>query len=105
MQNSKFVNVNINVDGKIYKAKVQDGIMFDRLGCNREYYFKNNTIFQGEYMDDSCSWKIGKNEIKMNKSEFALFNNIANNHDEKMGLTLSKEDFDRVQNDCRHDME
>ena len=95
MGNSKFVNVNINVDGKTYKAKVQEGLVLGDLYGNGASYFKNNTIFQNNSSEyGEVAWKMGKNEIKMSKSEFALFKNIADNHDEKMGLTLSKKDFD-----------
>ena len=91
----KFVNVNINVDGKTYKAKVQEGLILGDLYGNGASYFKNNTIFQNNSSEyGEVAWKMGKNEIKMSKSEFALFKNIADNHDEKMGLTLSKKDFD-----------
>ena len=99
MTNPNFFNVNINVDGKNYTVKVEDGIALGNFYEGKTHYFKDNTIFQGDGTNyGEINWKIyNNNRIEMNESEYALFKNIADNCNEGGDvLTLSKQDFDKA---------
>ena len=97
----QFITMNINVDGQIYKVKVEKGVTFN-YGAKENSWnscwaesnekvgiIKNrNNIKTSEYGD--CSYSDGftssveySSEIKMSKGEFAIFKNFADNNKEK----------------------
>ena len=112
MGNSNFINASINVEGKIYKIKVEEGIGFNYDNLQRNtpaWYVKNGSLFtwvdKATYNEYGFPLEGGEilspkktNEIKMSKAEFALFKNVADNINEnKETLTLSRADIEKAQ--------
>ncbi len=96
MGDAKFINVNINVDGKIHKVKIEEGAELHRDNSNEQNVISGGSIFNAKHKEvdygQEWHWTKGK-EIKMNASEFALFKNIADNCNEGDGIIFSKADF------------
>lgn len=112
MGNSNFINASINVEGKIYKIKVEEGIGFNYDNLQRNtpaWYVKNGSLFT--WVDKATYNEYGfpleggailspkkTNEIKMSKAEFALFKNVADNINEnKETISLSRADIEKAQ--------
>ena len=114
----KFVNVKINVNGKVHNVRIQEGIGFDNDnnnwhgGRDSAWHVKNGSLFAWEEQkethkgDDGYIWTYGNNiftpkktnEIKMTEAEFALLRNVADNVNESGDvLTLSRADIEKAQ--------
>lgn len=108
-----YVNVNINVNGKIHKVKIQNGVGINKTDSNSEdaaLRAKNGSLFCMEEKievrteDDGLKWPEHTgiftpkttNEIKMTEAEFALFRNVADNDGD--ASTLSRADIEKAQN-------
>ena len=99
MGNSNFINVNINVDGKIHKVKIEEGIGLTSNNGNTSNAIFEGSIFNAKSKETEYGgewhWTKGK-EIKMNASEFALFKNIADNCKEGNDIIFSKDDLNKA---------
>lgn len=114
---AKYINVNVNVNGKVHKVRIQEGVGIDKErgwhgGHDSALHVKNGSLFTWEEgkeshtSDGGYTWTDGNyiftpkkiNEIKMSEAEFALFKNVADNINEGGDtLTLSRADIEKAQ--------
>lgn len=105
---AQFINVKINVDGKVHNVKVEKGVTFNScfamdnnkiVKYNREYYHWDA---EDEKKEEESYRSYGtrirpeySSEIKMSKDEFTVFKNFADNKKESGNeIILSKKDVE-----------
>ena len=93
VERAQFVNVKINVDGKIHNVKVEKGVTFNScfvMDDNKVVKYVQDKSYPNEY---TLSTKYGSG-VKMSKDEFTVFKNFADNVKENGNeIILSKGDI------------
>ena len=97
VEQAKFFNVKINVDGKIHNVKVEKGLSFNSFFVEDDGRLaKYNEVPAGDY---GTNWQVKCNlehpeQVKMTKAEFSIFKNMADNKLENGDeMVLSKADI------------
>ena len=115
MSEPKYLNVNVNVNGKVHKVRIQEGIGIDQTDSYHQdaaWRVKNGSLFAWEEKKAVKYNRDGEpyteifgtlspkttNELKMTEAEFALLKNVADNVNEGGDvLTLSRADIEKAQ--------
>ena len=103
VEKAQFVNVKINVDGKVHNVKVEKGVTFNScfvLGENKLVKYDTKDFADKENYDYGVKIRPEYiSDVKMSKDEFNVFKNFADNVQEKGGeLILSKQDIYEAEN-------